>query len=137
MLDRHAWLAIQTPILCFLCSGILLAADADDLVPARPATLSHSADKLELRNAPTRTLHLQNNAWAQVRVEIRAGSATSCDSLGSLGVHVLEQGQEWEVRIDDPVICWRRDLTPGNPASAWTSWYRAELTSGENRVVTL
>lgn len=101
------------------------------------AVVALSFENLEFGNSSTRTLHLQNNGSAEIRVEVRVGRSLSCDSLGSLGIQVLQQGQEWEVKVDDAVICWRRDQTPGERASAWTSWYRVELANNENRVVTL
>jgi hypothetical protein len=89
-----------------------------------------------LQNGSTRTLHLQDSTWNQIRVEVRVGSNATCDAFGSLGVQVLQRGQEWEVQFDDPVICWRSDQTPGDPASKWAAWHQVKL-DGEIRVVTL
>jgi len=92
---------------------------------------------LLMLQASTSTVRLQNNSWARVRVEVRVGSSTRCDSLGTLAIYELRQGQEWEVRLDDPVICWRRERTPGSAGSAWSSWNRVQIVSGENRVMAL
>jgi hypothetical protein len=80
---------------------------------------------------------LQNSSWNQIRVEVRTGPYTTCDSLGLLGVQVLQRGQEWEVQFDDPVICWRRDQTPGDLTSPWAAWHQVKLADGEIRVLTL
>jgi hypothetical protein len=83
------------------------------------------------------TLRLQNNTWTRIRVEVRLGSTTGCDSFGSLAIYELQRDQEWEIHFDDPVICWRRDKTPGNTADGWTTWNRVQLANGENRVAAL
>lgn len=117
---------------------IALAGIASDLGPSRAAPPSRAPDTLELNNHQALTLRLQNNRWNQIRVEVRVGPPnTTCDSLESLGVQVLQQGQEWEVQVDDPMVCWRRDQTPGDPASEWTDWHQVRLADGDNRVVTL
>ncbi|MGH9895320.1 MAG: hypothetical protein ACREA0_25725, partial [bacterium] len=110
---------------------------ASDLVPARAAAPSHAPGSLKPHDNSARTLHLRDSTWNQVRVEVRVGPDRTCDALGSLGVQVLQQGQEWEVQFDEPVICWRRDETPGDPASRWTAWDQLRLADGEIRVVTL
>lgn len=117
--------------------GIAFTGIVSDLGPARAASPSPAPGALDLHNSSARTLHLQVSSWNQIRVEVRVGPNTTCDSLGSLGVQVLQRGQEWEVQFDDPVICWRRDQTPGDPASKWTAWNQLRLADGENRVVTL
>lgn len=108
-----------------------------DFGPARADHPSHASDILGLHNSSARTLRLQDSSWTQIRVEVRVGPNRACDSLGPLGVQVLRQGQEWEVQFDDAVICWRRDQTPGDPASRWAAWHQVMLADGEIRVVTL
>jgi hypothetical protein len=90
-----------------------------------------------LQNSSARTLHLQDSTWKQIRVEVRVGPNTTCDAFVSLGVQVLQQGQEWEVQFDDPVICWRHDQTPGDPMSKWAAWHLEKLADGETRVLPL
>jgi hypothetical protein len=116
--------------------GIALAGIRADLGSVR-AVLPSRAGALELANRSSSTLRLQDSTWSQVRVEVRAGSNTSCDALGSLGVHVLQQGQEWAVQFDDSVICWRREQSPGTAASAWAAWNQLQLADGEVRAVIL
>lgn len=86
---------------------------------------------------PSSTLRLQDSSWSQIRVEVRVGSGSDCNALGSLGVHLLQKGQQWAVQFDDPVICWRRDQTPGDPSSTWATWHQLSLADGEVRAVTL
>ena len=117
--------------------GIALAGIASDLGPSRAALPSHAPDAIEVHSRLARTFHLQNSSWNQIRVEVRVGPNTTCDAFESLGVQVLKQGQEWEVHFDDPVICWRRDQTPGDPTSKWTTWQVLRLAVSENRVATL
>jgi hypothetical protein len=68
---------------------------------------------------------------------VRVGPNATCEALGTLGVQVLEKGQEWAVQFDDPVICWRRDQTPGNPDGGWVAWQQLKLADGEIRAVSL
>jgi hypothetical protein len=117
--------------------GIAFTGIGSDLGPGRASPASHAPASLALHNNPARTLRLQNSSWNQVRVEVRVGRDAACDALGPLGVQVLQQGQEWEVHFDDPTICWRRDQTPGDPASKWAAWNQVKLADSEIRVVTL
>jgi hypothetical protein len=116
--------------------GVALAGIRADLGRARAGLPSHTGIPA-LSNRTSSTLRLQDSSWSQVRVEVRVGSNTSCDALGSLGVHVLQHGQEWAVQFDDSVICWRREQSPGTAASPWAAWNRVQLADGENRAVTL
>ena len=137
MVNRSIWIVIRNSIPCIGLGVITLAANAGHPLPTATSTASSSTGKPALVKNPAGILHLKNDAWAHVRVEVRAGSSTNCDSFGSLGVYVLDRGQEWEVNVDDPVICWRRDQVPGQAGSAWTSWYAVQLASAEDRVLTL
>ena len=129
-------LVIRLPLPVSVAAGIALVGIPADLVPARMSTW-HAPAMFKPLNNPTRTLQVRDSTWNQVRVEVRTGPYTSCDALGSLGTQVLQRGQEWVVQVDDPVICWRREQTPGDPASRWTPWQQLQLADGEIRVVTL
>lgn len=121
----------------FVVVGIALSAALADVGTGLPVPASYVSGTRRVHTGFARTVHLRNDAWTQVRVEVRAGSYASCDSLGTLGVQLLRRGQEWEVRFDDPVICWRRDQTPGDAASSWSAWNQLKLADEEVRAVTL
>lgn len=135
MVARRPWLAVQTLIMCLIPVGMALANTPSDLGPAVPPV--HALGFAHPPSDSTRAIRLQNNTWRQVKVEVRVGPDKACDALGTLGVVVLQQGQEWTVQFDDPVICWRRDQTPGDPASNWTAWNQAHLASSETRIAIL
>jgi len=113
-----------------------LARIASDVGPPRVASQFHSG-ALDRSNGPARTLQLLNSSWNQIKVEVRVGPTANCDAFQSLGVYVLQRGQEWKVQFDDPVICWRRDQTPGDPSSTWAAWHLVNLADAEIRAVTL
>ena len=117
--------------------GIAVTGIVATLGSARAASPSPARVTPKPHISPVRTLHLRNSSWREIRVEARTGPHMTCDSLGSLGVQVLRQGQEWEVQFDDAVICWRRDQTPGDPTSRWSDWYQLRLADGETRDVSL
>lgn len=137
VIARRIGLAVQPFILCLLPAGIALAALGSGPAAGRAAPSFHAPAIAQLGTSLPRTLRLQNNTWAQVRVEVRVGPDRTCDALGTLSVQVLQQGQEWAVQFDDPVVCWRRDQTPGDVASSWTAWNRLQLTNAETRAVAL
>lgn len=116
--------------------GIAFFGVASRLASVRAASPLHLPSTVRQTNS-TRTLNLQDSTWARVRVEVRVGPGTSCDALGSLGVQVLQVGQEWTVNFDDAVICWRREQSPGTAASTWAPWNQLQLADGEVRAVTL
>jgi hypothetical protein len=137
---RRLWLAVPTSLLWALCafgSPRARGRVVSDLGSARAAARSQPPLVLERPNSSTRTLRLQDSSWTQIQVEVRAGPNTTCDALGSLGVHVLQQGQEWAVQFDDPVICWRRTQSLGTAASSWAAWNQLKLVDGEVRIVVL
>ncbi len=119
-----------------LAAGIVLVGIGSDRLPARFAS-SHAPATLKPNRGSARTLHLRNSSWDEVRVEVRIGPFSACDSLESLGIQMLKQGYEWVVRFDDPVVCWRRDQTPGDHASKWDAWQELKLADDEIRTVTL
>ena len=140
MVAHRLWLPVQTSILCVICAfgppharGRIVA----NVGPSRATSHLPTPGARTLHDNPAHTLHLQNSSWSQIRVEVRTGPYTTCDSLGSLGVQVLQQGQEWQVEFDDSVICWRRDQTPGDAASKWAAWHQVKLADGEVRVMAL
>lgn len=119
-----------------LAAGVVLVGVGSDQLHARFAS-SHAPATLNPHHSSARTLHLRNSSWNEVRVEVRIGPYAACDSLESLGIQMLKQGHEWVVRFDDPVICWRRDKTPGDHASKWDAWQELTLADAEIRAVTL
>lgn len=76
-------------------------------------------------------LNLHNNRWDAVNVEIRLGTANSCDLDTDAWVHTLRRAQTWTVVADVPV-CWRTEAAPGGATSttAWTTWQRPALAPG-------
>lgn len=103
---------------------------------ARFASLEASATP-KPHGGSARTLHVRNSNWNRAKIEVRTGPNRTCDALGSLGIQVLERGQEWVVQYDDPAICWRTGQAPGDPSSSWDSWHQLNLADGETNVVTL
>jgi hypothetical protein len=126
----------RLPLHPLVALGIVLTGITVHRDPAR-ASRTSLATGFTLQSLATHSLHLQDSSWSQVRVEVRVGPNATCEALGTLGVQVLEKGQEWAVQFDDPVICWRRDQTPGVAASGWAPWNRVQLAAGESRMVTL
>lgn len=119
-----------------LAAGMVLVGVGSDQRPAGFAA-SQAPATIKPHHSSVRTLHLRNSSWNEVRIEVRIGPYTACDSLESLGIQMLKQGYEWVVRFDDPVICWRRDQTPGDHASKWDAWHELKLADAEIRAVTL
>jgi hypothetical protein len=134
---RRTWFVAPTSILRIASAAIALAGLVYALSPARAASSSRAQRTADASNARLSTLHLRDSTLRQVKVEIRVGPDKACDALGTLGVQVLQQGQEWAVQFDDPVICWRRYQAADASAGNWTAWSRVLLTGGETRVVTL
>lgn len=135
MLVRQIEVLLWKPVV-YLASACLLSALALNSIAFARTTDGANSAKNSVATS-TNSLHLQNNSWSVVRVEVRVGESVRCDSLGSLGIQTLQQGQEWQVNVGDPVICWRREQKPGNASSGWTSWSLVQLGTGENRVLSL
>lgn len=76
-------------------------------------------------------LHLRNTRWAAVKVEVRLGTADSCDQNTDVWVRTLQKGQVWAV-VGDVPVCWRREATPGSAAATtvWATWQRPTLLPG-------
>jgi len=76
-------------------------------------------------------LNLHNDRWDAVQVEVRVGTAGSCELNTEAWVRTLHMGQTWAVVATVPV-CWRSGAAPGGTASTttWTAWQRPALAPG-------
>jgi hypothetical protein len=76
-------------------------------------------------------LNLRNNRWDAVKVEVRVGTAASCDLNTDAWVRTLRKGQAWGVVASTPV-CWRSEATPGSASTTtvWTSWQQPAIADG-------
>jgi len=76
-------------------------------------------------------LNLHNDRWDAVQVEVRIGTAGSCDQDTEAWARTLQRGQTWAVVADVPV-CWRTEATPGGATSTttWAAWQRPALAPG-------
>jgi hypothetical protein len=81
-------------------------------------------------------LVLRNGSWNTVQVEVRLGTAASCDLNDSAGIRTLKQGQTWEVVVEG-TVCWRRELNPGSGDGQWTSWQSRQVGARSADVVGL
>jgi hypothetical protein len=81
-------------------------------------------------------LNLHNDQWDAVQVEVRVGTANSCDADESAGIRTLLRGQVWAVAADG-TICWRREATPGSGSSTWTAWQARQPADGTTVDVSL
>jgi hypothetical protein len=82
------------------------------------------------------TLVLYNARWDSVQVEVSIGTSIQCVDNASVGTRTLRRNQRWAV-VSGSVICWRREVVPGNSGRGWTAWDQDRLTSAEVREVTL
>jgi len=81
---------------------------------------------------------LHNNAWDNVRVEVRLGPSTQCDLYDSPAVRTLKRGGAWAVVADQAqVVCWRREASPGAAPIVWTAWQTRVVPSAGVDDVTL
>jgi hypothetical protein len=80
-------------------------------------------------------LQLRNTRWDGIRLEVRVGPSQDCEDNSDQGVRVLRREAGWAV-VTDEVICWRRELTPGDPGTAWSPWAQVRLAPDEMRDVT-
>ena len=81
-------------------------------------------------------LMIKNVVFDSVRIEIRVGPSTNCETNSLVGVRTLRRGRTWAVRSDRGV-CWRREQSPGSSATnAWTNWTRRVVPSRAEVVVT-
>ena len=76
-------------------------------------------------------LDLRNNQWDAVRVEVRVGTADSCDQITDAWVRTLGKGQAWAI-VGDLPVCWRSEVASGSATAAatWTAWSRPVLVVG-------
>lgn len=81
------------------------------------------------------TLILRNGRFDQVQVEVRLGSS-DCEANTSVGTRILTRDQGWAI-VSERVICWRREVVPGDAATGWTSWSTTRVTAATKREVTL
>ncbi len=83
------------------------------------------------RPLPAGQLNLHNDRWDAVLVEVRIGTAASCDLNTEAWVRTLHKGHTWAVVADIPV-CWRTEAMPGGATStrAWAAWQRPALAPG-------
>ena len=102
--------------------AILLSA----LTPARA----------EAQKAVTGILVLSNTQWDSVRVELRVGPSTDCATNPPHVVRTLRRNQRWAI-VGAVVICWRRELAPGDASTAWAGWDQARVASDSLRTVSL
>ncbi len=65
---------------------------------------------------------LTNNAWAQTKLEVRAGNSPNCDNNGLQGAWTLALNESKTIETDESVVCWRRPLDPDDPDSGWQDW---------------
>lgn len=98
------------------------------------AALAVSASPPRLASARLTTsvqLNLRNNRWDAVKVEVRVGTAASCDLDTDAWVRTLHKGQAWGVVATAPV-CWRSEATPGtaSPTTVWTTWQQPAIPDG-------
>lgn len=76
-------------------------------------------------------LIIRNVAWDSVRVEVRIGGATDCESNSLVGVHAIQRGRSWAISTDKR-ICWRREESPGGrPTGMWTGWAHRKISPGQ------
>lgn len=76
-------------------------------------------------------LNLRNNRWDAVKVEVRVGTAATCDLTTDAWVRTLRKGQAWGIVASAPV-CWRSEATPGSASitTVWTSWQQPAIADG-------
>jgi len=81
-------------------------------------------------------LHIRNDRFDAVEVEVRLGPSAPCDQHPAGAVRTLRRGQVWGV-VSGQVICWRRARIPGNASSGWTAWEQLQVASDSTRTATL
>lgn len=109
---------LVVPSLVALAVALVAAAQ-----PALPALASSTP-------LPSRVqLNLRNSNWDAVKVEVRIGTAESCDLNADAWVRTLRRGQTWGV-VTDLAVCWRREATPGATTATWGTWQRPALVAG-------
>lgn len=82
------------------------------------------------------TLVLRNTRWDAVRVEARMGRATDCSANPLLGTRTLRRRQQWTF-VSSQAVCWRREVTPGEPGRGWTTWTHARVPANTKQEVDL
>ncbi|MBI4421501.1 MAG: hypothetical protein HY560_11810 [Gemmatimonadetes bacterium] len=89
-----------------------------------------------VRPAAAGTLILKNSRFEAVQVELRMGPSTDCAANPKVGTRTLKRDQTWTV-VSSDVVCWRRELVPGDVAQGWTAWNRVQPTTGTKQEVEL
>ena len=94
-------------------------------------TASYLPPRARTAGPLTGQLNLHNDRWDAVQVEVRVGTAGSCDLNTDAWVRTLHLGQTWAVVATVPV-CWRSGAAPGGTTSttAWTAWQQPALAPG-------
>jgi hypothetical protein len=68
-------------------------------------------------------INFYNHAWAQVKLEVRAGNYQNCDQNQTQTVEVLLLNGGYQLYSSASVICYRRTADPTHPSSEWGGWY--------------
>jgi hypothetical protein len=77
----------------------------------------------------TALVHLLNDRWDSVNVEVRRGKEANCGNNAAFETRRLERSEIWTIPAPDVDICYRRDLNPDQPPSGqWTDWRRVTVT---------
>ncbi len=58
-------------------------------------------------------VHLVNNDWDHVEVQVRVGDAGNAEGNPLLGTRDLTRGEDWVVASDGQNVWWRRDSGDG------------------------
>jgi hypothetical protein len=97
-------MSIQSALFLILTAGLTAASMHGPGKPAAPGVL-----------------HLHNNTWNVVNVEVRVGKFQNCDQNSSQGQRRMPKGDVWTITSSDEV-CWRREADPTHPDGRWTVW---------------
>jgi hypothetical protein len=80
-------------------------------------------------------LRLRNASSISIRVEIRVGQGTDCDSAKPIAIRTVAPGRFWVIRSSQP-FCMRREGAAGGVAT-WLPWERKLPVQGRIDEVTL
>lgn len=85
---------------------------------------------------PAGTLVLRNVRWDRVRIDARLGSSADCGANPSVGVRTLRRDRGWAF-VSGKVVCWRREVVPGDSTQGWTDWEQVRVPAATRREVEL
>jgi hypothetical protein len=82
------------------------------------------------RDRTVANVHLINEDWDQVNVEVRRGNETDCALNAAFETKLLARGDEWVIPAPGVDVCYRRDADPDHPNGQWTEWRRVDTSGG-------